>query len=144
MTQLVAPRHERTPVGVVWEGEWPAVKELVRTGRGFAWCVSRFLHDALAFPGAGAAVSGGIAKIDGGVHRGSLVVASAMGNAAPWMSSAAAVVLGSVAVTVKSNHFWGPVAAARNGLVTLTAASLFFFPGEIRSVVFGGDDESTK
>jgi hypothetical protein len=132
------------PIGMVWEGEWPAVKELVRGTRKLTVGAYSFLHDALYFPGASNAVSTGLHTVDNRVHRSSLFVAKYLNQTSPWLPQASTVILSSIIVTVKSNHYWGPIAASRNGFIALSIGSLFFFPSEIRDLMFSGFDRNSK
>lgn len=138
MSQQQQKQPQIRQIGMVWEGEWPAVKEIVRTTRRVTVGCYSFLHDALYFPGAATAVSNSLHTVDNRVHRSSLFVAKYLNQTSPWLPQASTVILSSLIVTVKSNHYWGPIAASRNGLITLATGSLFFFPSEIRDLVFSG------
>jgi hypothetical protein len=131
-------------VGIVWEGEWPAIKEIVRSTRKATQATYGFLHDALYFPSATTAVSNSLHTVDDRVHRSSLFVAKYLNQTSPWLPQASTVVMTSLLATIKSNHYWGGYVAARNGLVTAVAGSLFFFPDEIRDKIFhpnnGGEE----
>lgn len=144
MSQQRQQQLQYQVVGIVWEGEWPVVKEVARTCRRVSQCAYGFLHDALYFPGAKTAMNNGLAQVDNGVHQSSLWMAKYLNQTSPWLPAASCVVAASLVATVKSNHYWGPVAGARNGFVTLAAASLFFFPNEIRAAAFPGETPEQK
>jgi hypothetical protein len=132
-----APAPVRRQIGIVWDGEWPAVKEAVGATRRVVQGAYGLLHRAFYLPGAADAVSGGLHFVDDRVHRGSLYVAQYLERTSPWLPAASAVVGTALVVSVKSAHYWGPVAAARNGAVALAAGAVLAFPMEIRDAVFG-------
>ena len=141
MTTQHQQKQQPKVIGVVWEGEWPAVKEVVRNCRRMTQSTYGFLHDALYFPGAATAMSNSLHRVDENVHKSSLFVAKYLNQTSPWLPQASTVILASVVATVKSNHYYGAYAGARNGLVTATVGSLFFFPNEIRDCIFGSSSE---
>jgi hypothetical protein len=129
-------------VGVVWEGEWPAVKNVVRMCRNATQFTYGFLHDALYFPGATSAVNRGMQSVDDSVHRSSLFVAQYLNQTSPWLPQATAVTAATAIASVKSYHYWGAVAGARNGVVMLAVTSLLMFPDEITQAVFPAEKKS--
>lgn len=122
-------------VAVFWEGESLAVKSIARQSRLVLTEIGAFLRAALYFPGATEAASQTLTRIDDGVHHSSALVAQYLNRTSPWLPYASITVTTALLATIKSNHYWGPVAAGRNGFLALAATSLFFFPNEIREAL---------
>ena len=118
---------------IIWEGEWPRLKQQVRQARLFGQCVKYHVGSVFDFSAYKTSVVGAAQTIDKAAVTQSKRAGVTYRNN-PWIVPAAGIAGVSCFVFSKSTR-WGIWASTRNSLVCFAVLAGLTWPHEIRRAV---------
>merc|ERR1711991_411224 len=116
-------------MGVVWEGEWPWLKQSVRAVRETTQSSVLAARELVTERSIEAATTA-MATADETIHQQS-VAFSRFCFQNPWVGQAALITAATSFVGAKSIR-WSPVAVVRNSALTMCIATVAAFPDDVR------------